>query len=162
MDFGAGIRKLGLGSLAISSFLVAGGAVPGAAQTTQKPNMMFIMGDDIGWMQPSIYHQGLMVGETPNIDRIGYEGAKFMTYYAEQSCTAGRNAFFTGMHPLRTGMIPPQLPGSPSYLRPGTPALAVFLRDLGYNTGEFGKNHLGDHVEALPTPPPCRMRCMSA
>ena len=74
-----------------------------------------------------------------------------MTYYAEQSCTAGRNAFFTGMHPLRTGMIPPQLPGSPSYLRPGTPALAKFLFDLGYNTGEFGKNHLGDHTDALPT-----------
>ena len=74
-----------------------------------------------------------------------------MDYYAEQSCTAGRNAFFTGMHPLRTGMIPPQLPGSPSYLRPGTPALAKFLRDLGYNTGEFGKNHLGDHTDALPT-----------
>ena len=74
-----------------------------------------------------------------------------MHYYAEQSCTAGRNAFFTGMHPLRTGMIPPQLPGSPSYLRPGTPAVAWFLRDLGYNTGEFGKNHLGDHTDALPT-----------
>ena len=75
----------------------------------------------------------------------------FTDYYAEQSCTAGRNAFFTGMHPLRTGMIPPQLPGSPSYLRPGTPALAKFLLDLGYNTGEFGKNHLGDHTDALPT-----------
>ncbi|WP_431310804.1 arylsulfatase [Labrys miyagiensis] len=109
------------------------------------------MGDDIGWMQPSIYHRGLMVGETPNIDRIGNEGAMFTDYYAEQSCTAGRNAFFTGMHPLRTGMIPPQLPGSPSYLRPGTPALAKFLHDLGYNTGEFGKNHLGDHTDALPT-----------
>ena len=120
-------------------------------QQPQKPNILFIMGDDIGWMQPSIYHQGLMVGETPNIDRIGQEGAKFTDYYAEQSCTAGRNAFFTGMHPLRTGMIPPQLPGSPSYLRPGTPALAWFLRDLGYNTGEFGKNHLGDHTDALPT-----------
>ena len=81
------------------------------------------MGDDIGWMQPNIYHRGLMVGETPNIDRIGNEGALFTDYYAEQSCTSGRNAFFTGMHPLRTGMIPPQLPGSPSYLRPGTPAL---------------------------------------
>ena len=105
-------------------------AAPAAAQApTQKPNILFIMGDDIGWMQPSIYHQGLMVGETPNIDRIGREGAKFMTYYAEQSCTAGRNAFFTGMHPLRTGMIPPQLPGSPSYLRPGTPAIAKFLLD---------------------------------
>jgi arylsulfatase A-like enzyme len=78
----------------------------------QKPNILFIMGDDIGWMQPSIYHRGLMVGKTPNIDRIGNEGGIFMTYYAEQSCTAGRNAFFTGMHPLRTGMIPPQLPGA--------------------------------------------------
>ncbi|WP_420846774.1 arylsulfatase [Microvirga tunisiensis] len=127
-------------------------AAPAVAQAPQrKPNILFIMGDDIGWMQPSIYHQGLMVGETPNIDRIGREGAKFMTYYAEQSCTAGRNAFFTGMHPLRTGMIPPQLPGSPSYLRPGTPAIAKFLHDLGYNTGEFGKNHLGDHTDALPT-----------
>ena len=104
-----------------------------------------------GCFSPSIYHQGFMVGETPNIDRIGLEGAKFTDYYAEQSCTAGRNAFFTGMHPLRTGMIPPQLPGSPSYLKPGTPALAWFLRDLGYNTGEFGKNHLGDHTDALPT-----------
>ena len=122
-----------------------------AGPQEKKPNILFIMGDDIGIMQPSIYHRGLMVGETPNIDRIGQEGALFMTYYAEQSCTAGRNAFFTGMHPLRTGMIPPQLPGSPSYLRPGTPALAKFLRDLGYNTGEFGKNHLGDHTDALPT-----------
>ena len=123
----------------------------GVALAQDKPNILFIMGDDIGWMQPGIYHGGLAVGETPNIDRIGLEGAKFMTYYAEQSCTAGRNAFFTGMHPLRTGMIPPQLPGSPSYLRPGTPALAKFLHDLGYNTGEFGKNHLGDHTDALPT-----------
>jgi arylsulfatase A-like enzyme len=125
--------------------------LPASAQQGQKPNILFIMGDDIGLYQPSIYHRGLMVGETPNIDRIGNEGAIFTHYYAEQSCTAGRNAFFTGMHPLRTGMIPPQLPGSPSYLRPGTPALAKFLLDLGYNTGEFGKNHLGDHTDALPT-----------
>ena len=121
------------------------------AQETKKPNILFIMGDDIGWMQVVSYQQGMGLGETPNIDRIANEGAKMMTYYAEQSCTAGRNAFFTGMTPLRTGMIPPQLPGSPSYLRPGTPALAKFLGDLGYNTGEFGKNHLGDHTDALPT-----------
>jgi arylsulfatase len=138
-----------IGATALMSAAVAAPAVAQAPQ--RKPNILFIMGDDIGWMQPSIYHQGLAVGETPNIDRIGREGAKFMTYYAEQSCTAGRNAFFTGMHPLRTGMIPPQLPGSPSYLRPGTPAIAKFLHDLGYNTGEFGKNHLGDHTDALPT-----------
>jgi arylsulfatase A-like enzyme len=117
----------------------------------RKPNVVFIMGDDIGWMQPSIYHRGLMVGETPNIDRIGNEGAIFMDYVAMQSCTSGRNAFFTGMYPVRTGLIPPQLPGSPTYLRSGTPALAKFLYDLGYTTGEFGKNHLGDHTESLPT-----------
>jgi arylsulfatase A-like enzyme len=126
-------------------------AVAPARAQEKKPNILFIMGDDIGWMQPSCYHRGLMVGETPNIDRIANEGGIMMHYYAEQSCTAGRNAFFTGMHPLRTGMIPPQLPGSPSFLRPGTPALAKFLLDLGYTTGEFGKNHLGDHPDALPT-----------
>ncbi len=132
--------------------LVAALATTARAQApAKKPNILFIMGDDIGWMQPSVYHRGLMVGETPNIDRIANEGAMFVDYVAMQSCTSGRNAFFTGMYPLRTGMIPPQLPGSPSYLRPGTPALARFLLDLGYTTGEFGKNHLGDHTAALPT-----------
>jgi hypothetical protein len=109
----------------LASFVLAAGVcgvVSVAAAADEKPNILFIMGDDIGWMQPSIYHRGLMVGETPNIDRIGQEGAIFMDYVAMQSCTSGRNAFFTGMYPLRTGMIPPQLPGSPSYLRPGTPA----------------------------------------
>ena len=143
-------RRLWLGLFAVAAAAIVASA-PASAQQPQKPNILFIMGDDIGWMQPSIYHRGLMVGETPNIDKIGQEGAMFTEYYAEQSCTAGRNAFFTGMHPLRTGMIPPQLPGSPSYLRPGTPAIAKFLLDLGYNTGEFGKNHLGDHTDALPT-----------
>src|SRR5689334_8790040 len=143
-------RMLWLSLLAV--FVAAAGSPQQAsAQALSKPNILFIMGDDIGWMQPSIYHRGLMVGETPNIDKIGQDGGMFTDYYAEQSCTAGRNAFFTGMHPLRTGMIPPQLPGSPSYLRPGTPALAKFLLDRGYNTGEFGKNHLGDHPDALPT-----------
>ena len=87
----------------------------GAAQAEEakKPNILFIMGDDIGWMQTSYYHRGLMVGETPNIDRIGQEGMAFTDYYAEASCTSGRNAFFTGMTPLRTGMTVPQLPGSP-------------------------------------------------
>ena len=141
------LRALGL---ALAAMVMAPGTALAQAPA-KKPNILFIMGDDIGWMQPSIYHQGLMVGETPNIDRIGHEGAKFMTYYAEQSCTAGRTAFFTGMTPLRAGMIPPQLPGSPSFLQPGTPSLARFLLDLGYTTGEFGKNHLGDHSASLPT-----------
>jgi arylsulfatase A-like enzyme len=137
------------------SLLTAATALMGVAASVhaadKKPNILFIMGDDIGWMQVGAYHQGLSVGETPNIDRLAREGGRFMTYYAEQSCTAGRNAFITGMNPLRTGMIVPQLPGSPSYLRPGTPHLAKALLDLGYTTGEFGKNHLGDHPAALPT-----------
>ena len=128
--------------------MVAGG--PASAQD-KKPNILFIMGDDIGIMQVGAYHQGWALGETPNIDRLAKEGGKFTDYYAMQSCTSGRNVFFTGMYPLRTGMIPPQLPGSPSYLRPGTPAIAKFLLDLGYTTGEFGKNHLGDHTASLPT-----------
>ena len=98
----------------------------------QPPNILVIMGDDIGYWNISAYNRGQMGYRTPNIDRIAREGAIFMSYYAEQSCTAGRNAFITGMNPLRTGMIPPQLPGSPSYLRPGTPCLAQFLLDLGY------------------------------
>ena len=141
-------RKISIGLLAMLASVTMG---PPAFAQQEKPNILFIMGDDIGWMQPSIYHRGLMVGETPNIDRIGNEGSIFMDYVAMQSCTSGRNAFFTGMYPLRTGMIPPQLPGSPSYLRPGTPALAKFLIDLGYTTGQFGKNHLGDHTASLPT-----------
>ena len=162
---GEGIKRRDLllsgGSLAAASALSATGlartaqaqqqAPAQAARPGRQPNILFIMGDDIGWMQPSIYHRGLMVGETPNIDRIGHEGAMFTDYYAEQSCTAGRCAFFTGMNPLRAGMIMPQLPGSPSYLKPGTPAIARVLLDLGYTTGEFGKNHLGDHTDALPT-----------
>ena len=98
------------------SLLVATAALFSVVATGQaqdkKPNILFIMGDDIGWMQPSCYHRGLMVGETPNIDRIGNEGGIFMHYYAESSCTAGRTAFFTGMHPYRAGMVLPQLPGS--------------------------------------------------
>ena len=137
-------------ALVLTGLAAIWSTAPASAQET-KPNILFIMGDDIGWMQPSIYHRGLAVGETPNIDRIGSEGAIFMTYYAEQSCTAGRTAFITGMQPVRVGMVLPEIPGSPSYLRTGTPTLAKFLLDLGYTTGEFGKNHLGDHTESLPT-----------
>ncbi len=129
--------------LAVATLLSV--AMPSLVQAAPKqPNILFIMGDDIGIMNVGAYHQGLMVGETPNIDRLAKEGARFMTAYAEQSCTAGRTSFATGMNPLRAGMIMPQLPGSTSSLLPGTPHIAKFLLDLGYNTGEFGKNHLGD------------------
>ena len=123
----------------------------GDEKNASKPNILFIMGDDIGIMQPGCYHQGLMVGETPNIDRLAREGGRFMDYLAMQSCTSGRCAFFTGMYPLRVGLSVPQLPGSPAWLRPGTPTIAKALLDLGYTTGQFGKNHLGDHAESLPT-----------
>src|SRR5262249_48873416 len=122
-----------------------------AKPSAAKPNILFIMGDDIGWMQPSGYHRGVMVGETPNIDRIAREGGMFMHYYSESSCTAGRCAFITGMNPMRAGMLLPQLPGAISYLRPGTPCIGRFMLDLGYTTVQFGKNHLGDHPDSLPT-----------
>src|SRR3954467_13337844 len=137
-------------SLLIATAALLSAVVPAQAQE-KKPNILFIMGDDIGWMQPGCYHRGLMVGETPNIDRLAKEGGLFMTAYAESSCTAGRTAFLTGMTPMRAGMLMPQLPGAISYLRPGTPSLAKFMLNLGYTTGQFGKNHLGDNPESLPT-----------
>src|SRR5262245_23534254 len=133
---GKGRKFGGLKALLLGAAAFLAGATLGSDQSLaqqpqqQKPNILFIMGDDIGWMQPSIYHRGLMVGETPNIDRIGNEGAMFTHYYAEQSCTAGRTAFITGMQPVRVGMTLPEIPGSPSYLRSGTPHLAKFLYDL--------------------------------
>jgi arylsulfatase A-like enzyme len=151
VSLGSASRALLLGATALISVYASNPASAQQPATPAQPNILFIMGDDIGWMQPSIYHRGLAVGETPNIDRIGNEGATFMTYYAEQSCTAGRTAFITGMQPVRVGMVLPEIPGSPSYLRTGTPTLARFLLDLGYTTGEFGKNHLGDTTESLPT-----------
>src|SRR5262249_46884534 len=114
------LRKLSLGlvsfgiataAASLSSFAQSQPQAPGSPQAT--PTVLFTMGDDMGGMHPSIYNRGLMVGETPNIDRIGGEGTMFVDYVAMQSCTSGRNAFFPGMYPLRRGMIPPQLPGSP-------------------------------------------------
>ena len=114
--------------LSVSPSLVRPAQAQSQAQpAAPKPNILFVMTDDVGFMAPRIYHQGLMVGETPNIDRIGQEGLMFLDAYSEQSCTAGRNAFMTGMNPLRTGLIVPQLPGSPSWLRAGTPTLAKVL-----------------------------------
>ena len=144
----AGAACAGALALGIATF---GSVAPAAAQDAAKPNILFIMGDDIGLMQPGIYHRGWMVGETPNIDSIAREGGMFMDYSAMQSCTSGRTAFITGMYPLRAGLTIPQLPGSPAWLRQGTPTLSKLLLDMGYNTGQFGKNHLGDHTESLPT-----------
>ena len=145
------LSKLSSDQIEVGQQLIVATARSAAAVEGKKPNILFIMGDDIGWMQPSIYHRGLMVGETPNIDRIGREGAMFVDYVAMQSCTSGRAAFFTGMYTVRVGLTVPQLPGSPAWLRQGTPTLAKILLDFGYNTAQFGKNHLGDTTESLPT-----------
>jgi arylsulfatase len=117
----------------------------------QKPNILVIMGDDIGWFNPSCYNRGMMGFRTPNIDRIASEGAMFMTWYAQQSCTAGRAAFVTGQSPIRTGLTKVGLPGADAGLRAEDPSVANFLKAYGYATGQFGKNHLGDKDEFLPT-----------
>lgn len=145
-------------ALAAAALTTSGGATPASAQqSTQpaaggaKPNILMIMGDDIGWFNPSIYHRGMMGYRTPNIDRIGNEGAMFTDWYGEQSCTAGRAAFITGQSPIRTGLTKVGLPGADLGLQPEDPTIAEFLKALGYATGQFGKNHLGDKDEFLPT-----------
>lgn len=118
---------------------------------TQKPNILVIYGDDIGWFNPSAYNRGMMGYKTPNIDRIAKEGMMFTDYYAENSCTAGRAAFITGQHPFRTGLLKVGLPGADLGLQSADPTIAEILQPMGYATGQFGKNHLGDKDEFLPT-----------
>jgi arylsulfatase len=118
---------------------------------TDKPNILVLWGDDIGWSNLSVYHRGMLGGSTPNIDRIAQEGAMFTDYYGEQSCTAGRSAFITGQHPLRTGLLKVGLPGADIGLQAEDPTIAELLKPHGYATGQFGKNHLGDKDEFLPS-----------
>jgi len=120
-----------------------------SAQT--KPNILFIMSDDIGWFNISCNNNGIMGYRTPNIDRIAKEGANFTDFYGQQSCTAGRAAFITGQSPIRTGLTKVGMPGSTLGLKAEDPTVAQFLKNLGYATGQFGKNHLGDRNETLPT-----------
>lgn len=116
-----------------------------------KPNILIIWGDDIGITNLSAYSDGLMGYRTPNIDRVGAEGVRFTDYYGEQSCTAGRAAFITGQNPYRTGLTKVGMPGADLGLRAEDPTIAVALKNQGYATGQFGKNHLGDRDEFLPT-----------
>jgi arylsulfatase A-like enzyme len=116
-----------------------------------KPNILIIWGDDIGWFNVSAYNMGIMGYRTPNIDRIAKEGAIFTDWYGQQSCTAGRAAFITGQSPIRTGLTKVGLPGATLGLQPEDPTIADVLKPLGYTTGQFGKNHLGDRDEFLPT-----------
>jgi arylsulfatase A-like enzyme len=117
----------------------------------KKPNILIIWGDDIGWFNISAYNHGIMGYRTPNIDRIAKEGALFTDWYGQQSCTAGRAAFITGQSPIRTGLTKVGLPGAKLGLQPEDPTIAELLKPQGYVCGQFGKNHLGDRDEFLPT-----------
>ena len=118
---------------------------------TGKPNILIIWGDDIGWFNVSFNNNGIMGYRTPNIDRIAKEGCNFTDWYGQQSCTAGRAAFITGQSPIRTGLTKVGLPGANLGLQPEDPTIADVLKPLGYVCGQFGKNHLGDRDEFLPT-----------
>ena len=125
--------------------------LPAAAFAQDKPNILVIWGDDIGWFNVSAYNHGIMGYRTPNIDRIAREGILFTDSYGENSCTAGRASFITGQSPFRTGLLKVGLPGAPEGISEQDPTIAGLLKDEGYVTGQFGKNHLGDRDEHLPT-----------
>jgi arylsulfatase len=129
---------------------LVGGAATAEAQD-KKPNILILWGDDIGYWNISAYNQGMMGYRTPNIDRLAKEGALFTDYYGQQSCTAGRAAFITGQTPFRTGLLKVGLPGAKEGLQKEDVTLAELLKAQGYATGQFGKNHLGDLDEQLPT-----------
>jgi arylsulfatase len=139
----------GLTALAASTALLSGG---GTAQAqAKKPNILFIMGDDIGMWNIGAYNRGMMAGKTPNLDKLAKEGMLFTDYYAEASCTAGRANFITGQLPIRTGMTTVGQAGAPTGLPAEACTIATALKAQGYATGQFGKNHLGDKNEFLPT-----------
>jgi arylsulfatase A-like enzyme len=129
-----------------------------ASSTSRKPNILMIMADDIGWFNVSAYNLGVMGYRTPNIDRIAKEGALFTDWYGEQSCTAGRAAFITGQSPIRTGLTKVGLPGAPIGLHAEDISVAEALKPLGYATGQFGKNHLGDRNDENDPNRTCRPR----
>ena len=135
----------------VLTLLFIGLYIPFANAAADKPNILVVWGDDIGWNNPSAYHRGLMGYKTPNIDRIAKEGALFTDWYGGQSCTAGRAAFITGQSPFRTGLLKVGLPGAKEGLSEKDPTIAGLLKNHGYMTGQFGKNHLGDLDEHLPT-----------
>jgi arylsulfatase len=134
---------------AIAALLVAG-AMPSVAQAAKKPNIVVIMGDDIGWFNIGAYSRGIMAGKTPNLDQMAAEGMLFTDYYAEASCTAGRANFITGELPIRTGLTTVGQAGSLIGIPAEAVTIAQVLKSMGYATGQFGKNHLGDHNNFLP------------
>ncbi len=126
-------------------------AMASDALAQKKPNILVIWGDDIGWSNVSAYNLGMMGYKTPNIDSLAKDGALFTDWYAQQSCTAGRAAFILGQHPFRTGLLTIGMPGSEQGIKDNQPTIAELLKPLGYTSGQFGKNHLGDRDEHLPT-----------
>ncbi len=151
MDFGAGVRRFALGALAVSSFLGSVSMTAHAqAAPAKQPNILVIMGDDVGWFNIGAYHRGIMSGKTPNLDKLASQGMMFTDYYAEASCTAGRANFITGELPLRTGMTTVGQAGADVGLPAQAVTLATILKSMGYETGQFGKNHLGDLNKFLP------------
>jgi len=143
-------NRLGLIALLLS-VLLPSAALAADAPASKQPNILVIWGDDIGQFNISAYNMGMMGYRTPNIDRIGKEGATFTDWYGQQSCTAGRAAFITGQSPIRTGLTKVGLPGAPEGMRAEDPTIATLLKARGYATGQFGKNHLGDRDSMLPT-----------
>ncbi|WP_255875796.1 arylsulfatase [Microbulbifer elongatus] len=140
--------------ISISKYLVSGAIlslVAFGATAQSKPNILVLWGDDIGYSNASAYHRGMMGYETPHIDSIAKEGALFTDMYAQQSCTAGRASFILGQHPFRTGLLTIGMPGSDHGIPDWTPTIADLLKNQGYATGQFGKNHLGDQDKHLPT-----------
>jgi arylsulfatase A-like enzyme len=126
-------------------------AVVKAEEKGRKPNIVFIMGDDVGWFNVGAYHRGIMSGKTPNLDRLASQGMLFTDYYAEASCTAGRASFITGEIPLRTGLTTVGQAGADVGMPDKACTIATALKAQGYATGQFGKNHLGDLNKYLPT-----------
>ncbi|MFO0962166.1 MAG: arylsulfatase [Phycisphaerales bacterium] len=143
------LALVALAALGVATAPAAAQAAP--AKAAAKPNILVIWGDDIGQFNISAYNMGMMGYRTPNIDRIAREGALFTDWYGQQSCTAGRAAFITGQSPIRTGLTKVGLPGAPEGMKKEDPTIATLLRAQGYVTGQFGKNHLGDRDEMLPT-----------
>ena len=144
-------RTLSLLATVGAAALALAAAPSGAVAQEGKPNIVVIMGDDIGWENVGAYHQGLMYNTTPNLDRLASEGMRFTDYYAEPSCTAGRANFITGELPIRTGLTTVGQAGSKIGMPDEAPTIATSLKALGYETGQFGKNHLGDLNQYLPT-----------
>jgi arylsulfatase A-like enzyme len=138
-------------SIALMCIVGIANAQSPTPSSPKKPNILVIWGDDIGLADVSAYSSGVMGFETPNIDRIGKEGILFLQYYGEQSCTAGRAAFLTGQHGIRTGLTKVGFPGAPMGMSQLDPSIGGLLKSLGYATGQFGKNHVGDRNETLPT-----------